>query len=387
MAKNRVRPSRLNFSNFDRRSVLYQAAFLILIMAISGFMLANLTYNRELRGITTGFGFLSREAGFAISETPITYSPNSTYARALLIGLLNTFKVSILAVVLSTLLGLVVGIGKISDNLLVRKVAACFVDVVRNVPLVVQLLLWIGLIRIGAPPPRQAISLADSLFISNRGIQMPSVEVQGTLLWILIPIFAAFIALWSLSVWKERHRKKPSGYRYWQVIIICVSVMIWLGAGSPAVLSYPTLQGFNFKGGWTLSPEFVAILVGLTVYSSAFIAEIVRGGLLSVPLGQTEAARSLGLHDGETLKRIVLPQAVQIMIPPLTSQYLNVFKNSSLAVVIGYPDLVSIGNTTGNQTGQVIEAISIFMAVYLLISLSISLAMNAYNGRLASRER
>ncbi|MGL4960802.1 MAG: amino acid ABC transporter permease [Inquilinus sp.] len=373
------------------RAIFYQIVLLLVVVGIGWFLVSNLIHNREVRGIQTGYGFLSREAGFAISESPISYSPSDPYARAFLVGLVNTLQVSILGIILATLLGLVVGVSKLSSNWLLAKLAAAYVDIVRNIPLTVQLLLWAGLIRVSAPPPRQAVNPVPGVFISNRGIQVPSLESNPIFLWVAIAALVALLIAWVIARW-ARQRQAATGqpfHSFWVGLglFIGLPLVVWLVGGAPAALEIPELKGFNFSGGWTLTPEFAAMVIGLTVYTAGFIAEIVRGGILAVSHGQTEAARALGLHSGVTLRRIVLPQALRTIIPPLTSQYLNITKNSSLAVVIGYPDLVSIGNTIGNQTGQVVEAISIFMAVYLFISLSISIAMNIYNRRMSLRER
>ncbi len=369
------------------RAILYQGVMIALVGAAAWFLVANLNHNRDIRGIATGYAFLEREAGFAISESLIAFTPSGSYARALFVGLLNTVAVSVLAIVFGSILGLVVGVSRLSSNWPLARLAAAYVDVVRNVPLIAQLLLWAGLIRLSSPSPRQAISLGDVVFISNRGIQVPSIGVDPVFLWTIAAVVAAAILAWVL-LGRRLFRRLPAGRSLSGApvalsLFVGIPILVWAIVGTRLELDVPRLEGFNFRGGWTLTPEFATMLIGLSVYGGAFIAEVVRGGLLAVPNGQKEAASALGLHPGVILRRVVLPQAVRIMIPPLTSQYLNVVKNSSLAVVIGYPDLVSIGSTIGNQTGQVIEAISIFMAIYLFISLSISIGMNAYNRRMA----
>lgn len=309
-----------------RRFVLAQIALLAMLAAGAGFLVYNTLQNLEARRIASGFAFLWREAGFEIGETAgIAYSAADSYLRALAIGLANTFRVAALGVVLATVLGTLLGLARLSPNWLLARLAAAYVEVVRNVPLLVQLFFWYALISESLPGPAEALQPLPGVFLSNRGIFFP------------LP-------------------------------------------GDPAVLS-----GFNFTGGATLSPEFATLLVGLVTYTAGFIAEIVRAGILSVPRGQSEAARSLGLERGDELRAVVLPQALRLIVPPLTSQYLNLTKNSSLAVAIGYPDLVSIANTTMNQTGQAIEGVAIIMAVFLTISLSISAFMNRYNRRVALR--
>lgn len=388
----RINVRRLYALNDPRlRSPILQILLFSIVVGCVYFTIFNLNHNRAIHGIATGYGFLNREAGFAIAETPIPYTPRDTYARAFLVGLVNTLKVSAIGILLATFLGIVLGVSRLSSNWLVAKLAGGYIDLIRNVPLVIQLLLWGGLIRIGAPPPRQAIGPLFGIFISNRGIQVPAIKSDPVFLAVLIASLVALLLGSGVAIW-ARKRQAATGQPFQSgrirlALFIGLPLLIWLAGGAPVAIDLPQLQGFNFKGGWTLSPEFTTMLVGLTVYTSSYIAEIVRGGLLAVSHGQTEAARALGLHTGVILRRIVLPQALNIVIPPLTSQYLNLIKNSSLAVVIGFPDLVSIGNTIGNQTGQVVEAISIFMAVYLFISLAISLAMNAYNRRIALQER
>ena len=282
--------------------------------------------NLEERRIASGFGFLDRESGFEIGETVfMRYNASDSYARALLVGLTNTLAVSIIGIVIATVLGTFIGLFRLSRNFLLRNAAAAYVEFMRNVPLLVQLFFWYAVITEGMPGPREALSPLPGFFLSNRGIFFPSFS------------------------------------------------------------GVPELQGFNFAGGAAISPEFAALLIGLATYTAAFIAEIVRAGVLAVHRGQSEAAHALGLSRVQTTRLIVLPQALRVIVPPLTSQYLNLTKNSSLAVAIGYPDLVSIANTAMNQTGQAIEGIAIIMAVYLTISLSISAFMNWYNARIAFR--
>ena len=282
--------------------------------------------NLEERRIASGFGFLQREAGFEIGESVfLRYSASDTYLTALLVGLTNTLAIALIGIVLATGLGTLIGLCRLTRNFLVRNFAAGYVEFIRNVPLLVQLFFWYAIITEGLPGPREALSPLPGVFLSNRGIFLPSFT------------------------------------------------------------SAPELQGFNFVGGMSMTPEFAALLVGLAIYTAAFIAEIVRAGILAVDRGQTEAAHALGLSRARTTRLVVLPQALRVIVPPMTNQYLNLTKNSSLAVAIGYPDLVSIANTTMNQTGQAIEGVAIIMAVYLTISLSISAFMNWYNAHVAFR--
>ena len=310
------------------RGAVYQLAAVGAVGAVAWFLIANTLDNLAHRGIVSGFGFLERPASFAIGQTLASYSPSDTFARALWIGLLNTLYVSLLGIVLATLIGAGIGIARLSHNWLAARLATVYVESVRNVPLLLQLFLWYALITQGLPGPRQAIHLLPGVWLSNRGLVLPSLEWS------------------SLS------------------------------------LSVPRLAGFNFEGGAVFSPELAALLFGLTIYTAAFIAEVVRGGILAVPKGQGEAASALGLRRAQALRLVILPQALRIIVPPLTSQYLNLLKNSSLAIAIGYPDLVNVANTTINITGQAIEGIAIVMAVFVAISLALSLLMNWYNRRI-----
>jgi len=313
-------------------SVLWQLVLLALVAGVIGFLLTTLFANLAARNVATGFGFLGDEAGFAIGETLIAYSPADSYRRALVVGVLNTLRVALVGVVLASLLGLLVGLARLARNGLVAAVARGYVELMRNVPLLLHLLFWYAVFTETFPRPRQAWQPITGVFLSNRGIHLP------------VPSFDAGLS-WDL----------------------------------------PVLQGFNFVGGLTISPEFAALLTGLVLYTAAFTAEIVRSGIQAVGQGQWHAGLALGLTRGQTLRRIVMPQALRVMVPPMTNQYLNLTKNSSLAVAIGYPDIVSIANTTIHQTGQAVEGVLIIMAAYLTVSLSISLLMNAYNRRLMQR--
>ncbi len=308
------------------RRVAYQAAAVAALAAAIWFLISNTAANLAERRIAGGFGFLDREAGFEIGESfVLRYDAGPTYLQALAVGLVNTLTVSAIGIVLASALGAAIGLMRLSRTSLARGLGAGYVEFLRNVPLLVQLFFWYALITDALPGPREALEPLPHVFLSNRGIFLPSFS------------------------------------------------------------GVPALQGFNFAGGIAISPEFGALLIGLSVYTAAFIAEIVRAGVLAVPRGQVEAGLALGLGQARLLGKIVFPQALRVIIPPLASQYLNLVKNSSLAVAIGYPDLVSIANTTMNQTGQAVEGVAIIMAVYLTISLAISAAMNWYNARIASR--
>lgn len=373
------------------RSVVYQIIILAVVVGVGWFLISTMLQNRAASGIAVGYDFLYGPANIRLSDDSlISYAPSDNWIRALEVGVLNTLVVSVLGIVLATILGTVIGIARLSGNWLVAKLAAVYVDVLRNIPLPIQLLLWIGLIRF-APPPRDAITLLPDVFISNKGLRVPAVQSDPIFLWVGIAALIGLIAAWGIHRWAKA-RQAATGQPFPSVwvglaVFLVLPVAVWVAGGAPVVLELPQLGRFDFTGGWTRSPEFAAVLIGLSVYTAAFIAEIVRGGILAVSHGQTEAARSLGLHSGITLRKIILPQALRTILPPLTSQYLNLTKNSSLSVFVGYFDLVLVGNTMGNQTGRWVEAISIYMAIYLTISLAISIGMNAYNRRMALRER
>lgn len=368
------------------RGIVYQVAVVAGVLALGWYLVHNTLANLAARGIATGFGFMGQEAGFDIGEGLIAYSAADTYLRALVVGVLNTLKVAALGIVLASLLGLVVGISRLSRNWLVARLATFYVETVRNVPLLLQLFVWYGIVT-ALPGPRQALDLGLGVFISNRGLKVPVPQWHDSYGLALVLLAAAFIGLFVLRRWAiKRLYRTGRPFPWLSVGLAGLVVLPWLGlmlAGAPLVWSIPELKGFNFQGGADLSPEFAALLAGLTVYTASFIAEIVRSGILAVPHGQTEAALSLGLSRAKTLRLVVLPQALRVIVPPLTSQYLNLLKNSSLAVAIGYPDLVSVANTAINQTGQAVEGVALTMAVFLVISLALSLLMNWYNAKVA----
>lgn len=372
------------------RNVLYQVALVAVILAVGGFAGWHLVHNLESRSIRIGFGYLPQEAGFEISEALIAYEPSFSYGRAFLVGLLNTLFVSAVAIVTATVLGLAVGVGRLSPNWLLRKLAGFYIETIRNVPLILQLLFWYGLVTELLPPAAQALQVGD-VFLSQRGLNLPWPEAHAgwwAALWgLLAALVFSLLAARRANRLRDRTGQAPAVLWPSVLAFVALPVMAWAAWGAPTAFSVPTLGGFNFEGGKHVSPEFTALYVGLSVYAAAFIAEIVRGGILAVPKGQNEASLALSLTRGQQLRLVVLPQALRVMIPPLTSQYLNLTKNSSLAVAIGYPDMVSVSNTTLNQTGQAIEAIALTMAVYLTISLAISGLMNWTNARARLVER
>jgi general L-amino acid transport system permease protein len=354
---------------------------------LAAYLVSNTLANLESRNIATGFGFLQREAGFGVSESPIEYSPADSYARVLLVGLLNTLKVSIVGIVLATIIGTIAGIARLSRNWLVARFATVYVEGLRNIPVLLQLFFWYALIAEALPGSRQALNPLPGVFLSARGLKFPEPVWQTTHLLMFVAFLVGIAGAWAVGRW-ARIRRERTGQLFPSIqigigLILGLPALTWLLGGAPTEMDVPELRGFNFVGGFTVTPEFTALLVGLVLYTGTFIAEIVRGGILAVSYGQTEAALALGLSRGLVLRLIILPQALRVIIPPLTSQYLNLTKNSSLAVAIGYPDLVSTANTAINQTGQAVEGIAVIMAVYLTVSLSISALMNWYNHPIA----
>ncbi len=373
------------------RGVLYQILFVAVVIAIGAFLVHNTVVNLRRQNIASGFSFLDREAAFGIGESLIPYSPADTYARAFLVGLLNTLYVAALGVVLATILGTVMGMARLSSNWLIRKLTQIYVETFRNIPLLLQLFFWWGLLRETAPAPRQAWQPLPDVFVSNRGIAFAVPSSDPAYGWMALAFLVGVVATIGIFRW-ARQRQARSGQQFptgrvGLGLVVGLPLAVFLICGAPLTLDRPELKGFNFTGGHAVSPEFAALLLGLVVYTGTFIAEIVRAGILAVSWGQSEAAMALGLKSGQRMRMIVLPQALRVIVPPMTSQYLSLTKNSSLAVAIGYPDLVSIANTTINQTGQAVEGITMIMAVYLTISLIISALMNMYNRAVALVER
>jgi general L-amino acid transport system permease protein len=385
------RHMKISWSDPVFRAIVWQVVIIGIVGLILWYLVSNTTQNLDARHIATGFAFLDRTAGIPIGEHLISYTPAvDTYGTALIIGILNTLKVAVIGIVLATILGTLIGIGRLSKNWLLSKITAFYVETLRDIPVLLQLLFWYTVLQ-GLPAPRQALHIGQFLFLTNRGMKIPLLEWQPAHTWALLAFIVGVILT---AVWSRRARKQQdaTGIRpiVWPVavaLLIGLPVVVWAALGAPFTLDMPALKGFNFQGGGTISPEYFALLVGLVTYTASYIAEIVRSGIQAIPQGQWEAAGALGLRPGAVLRHIVLPQALRIIIPPMTSQYLNLTKNSSLAVAIGFQDIVSIAYTTLNQTGQAIEGIAIIMAVYLTISLSISLFMNWYNAHIALVER
>ena len=382
---------RISWSDPRFRAIFWQVVIVGFVALVVWYLVGNTNRNLAARHIATGFAFLGRVAGIPIGESLISYDPSvDTFGRALVIGILNTLKVALLAVVLATILGTLVGIGRLSKNWLMSKITGFYVETLRDVPLVLQLLFWYALIE-SLPAPRQALTIGHVIFLCNRGIRVPDLVWQSAHTWGFLTFLVGAVCtfLWNRHA---SHRQAATGQRppVWPValaLLIVLPLVVWAVLGAPADVELPVLRGFNFQGGSTISPEFFTLLIGLVLYTATYIAEIVRSGIQAVSLGQWEAGDALGLHRGAVLRRIVLPQALRVIVPPMTSQYLNIAKNSSLAIYIGYQDVMSIANTTLNQTGQAIEGIAYIMAVYLTISLSISLFMNWYNAHIALVER
>ena len=382
----------LGWNNPRVRSIFYQAAVLGSVVAIVWFFAATAQENLSRLNISSGFGFLDTTAGFGIIQTLIPYTEQSSYGRAFLVGLLNTLVVAVISIVLSVMLGFFIGVLRLSKNWLIAKIAAGYVEVMRNVPLLLHLFFWYFAVLRPLPGPDNSIEPLPGVFLNNRGIILPEPIFGAVTNMFLLALAVALAVSVFLLRW-ARNRQLETGQLFpaWRVSAALVFILpgiVWLFAGVPFELDFARHAGFDFEGGMRLLPEFVALVLGLTLYTAGFIAEIVRAGILSVSKGQREAAAALGLKDSTTLRLVVIPQALRLIIPPLTSQILNLTKNSSLAVAIAYPDLVAVfAGTVLNQTGQAIEVIALTMAVYLTLSLITSLLMNWYNARIALKER
>lgn len=372
----------------SRRDALLQLVTLALVVAGIGWLIANVADNLDRQNIASGFGFLNERAGFGISQTLIDYDEDDSYRQVLIIGLLNTLLVSVLGIIFASVLGFLLGVGRLSRNWLISKIAMVYIEIFRNVPLLLQIMFWyFGVLR-NLPSPRQAINIGDVMFLSNRGFALPSVSFMDGAGFYGLALLAIIVTAIGL---RRRARKLflATGQivAFWKPLgIVSLAVLLLAGAvaGLPFAADIPLLRGFNFRGGMSVIPEFVALLLALSLYTAAFIAEIVRAGIMSVDQGQREAAAALGLSHNRALSLVVIPQSLRVIIPPLTSQYLNLTKNSSLAVAIAYPDIVSVfAGTTLTQVGQAIEIIFITMMVYLLLSLLTSWAMNRYNAQIA----
>lgn len=374
-----------------KRSIIAQIVVIGMVALLGWYLTSNTLVNLEKQSIATGFGFLQKESAFEIGESAIPYSAADTYARALLVGVLNTLKVALIGIILTLALGAFVGIARLSSNWLVSKIAGAYIEVMQNIPILLQLFFWYAIFYETLPSPGQALNPINGLFLCNRGVIFAIPETHPAHLYMLIAAAFGCGLIYFLRQWAKQ-RQAATGQPF-PVFTVSVAILLgfpliaWIGLGAPTTMNVPILSGFNFKGGMTLSPEFIALLAGLVLYTAAFVAEVVRAGIQAVSKGQQEAAMSIGLKQGHILTLVILPQALRVIIPPLTSQMLNLTKNSSLAVAIGFPDFVSVANTAINQTGQSIEGVALIMAVYLIFSLSTSAFMNWYNKRVALVER
>ncbi|RTR18683.1 ABC transporter permease subunit [Azospirillum griseum] len=372
-----------------------QAVLLTGVALILVFFAINTAANMERFGITPGFGFLLRPANFEIGESLIGYQPQDSYARAMLVGLLNTVKVALVGGLLATVIGVALGVARLSGNPLLSALVQGYVEVIRSTPLLLQLFFWSATLQ-ALPGPRQALNPVPGVYLCNRGILLPAFAEDGAGGWVLLALLAA-VAVGGAGMWlRSNHimgRTVGSiGRGRWPDALILLIALgtgagVIAGSGVSLTVGFPELTGFNFVGGGVVSPEFSALLIGLVVNAAAMIAEIVRSGIQAVPNGQWEAARALGLPRGRIMRLVVLPQALRVIVPLMTSSYLNLIKNSSLAVAIGFPDLVSVVNTSANQTGQVLESMAIMMGAYLTVNLIVSALMNAQNRRLTDRRR
>ncbi len=372
------------------RSFLSQLVIAIAIILIGIFFVSNTTNNLNERGLEPGFGFLFDPAFFDIGQKLIEYNSQATFGRAMLVGLLNTLLVSLLGIVLATIIGFTAGILRLSNNWLVSRLITAYVEFTRNVPVLLQIIFWWSVLT-GLPKVRDSINFGEIIFLNNRGVRIPSPIIETNFNWILIIFILSVICSIFIFYWSKNRQNKTG--KTFPVFLVNLFIIIL-----PVIIAYsiidnslnweiPKKTRFNFKGGFNVTPELVALWWALSTYTGAFISEIVRSGILSVNKGQTEAANSLGLKKSVITRKIIMPQALRVIIPPLTSQYLNLTKNSSLAIAIGYQDFVSVGGTILNQSGQAIEVVAIWMIVYLSLSLGTSFLMNIYNKRIALIER
>ena len=374
-----------------KRAIIFQVGVLCMVGLLAYYLVSNTLINLERQSIATGFGFLNKESSFEIGESLIPYSAASTYGRALIVGALNTLKVAFIGVVITLILGAIVGVARLSTNWLVAKIASTYIEVMQNIPILLQLFFWYSLFYESFPSPQQALNPISGLFLCNRGVIFAVPESHPAHKYMLLALIVACIGVYLFRRWAKKLQdttgKALPIFRISVSAIIGLPLLAWLAFGAPMKMDVPELTGFNFSGGATLSPEFIALLLGLVLYTAAFVAEVIRAGIQSVGKGQREAAMSVALKPNQVLNLVILPQALRVILPPLTSQMLNLTKNSSLAVAIGFPDFVSVANTTINQTGQSIEGVALIMAVYLIFSLSTSVFMNWYNKKVKLVER
>lgn len=392
-ATRRGSRSALEWLNDERvRSIFYQVLLAIAVIAVARYLFVNTSENLQARGMSVGFGFLSSEAGFSIAWTVLPYEAGDSYFHVYLVGIVNTLVVSFTAILFTTFLGFVVGIMRLSRNWLISKIASTYVEILRNTPLLLQILFWFLAVFSLLPRPKGSLSLFDMFFLNNRGLYMPA-PVPGPGFEItMVAILVAIAATYALAVWAKK-RLYATGQpfpSFWAGlgVLFGLPLVVFVATGAPLSFDYAQLKGFNFVGGASVPPAFCAVLLALVIYHSAFMAEAVRAGIMSVSHGQTEASYSLGLRPGITLRLVIIPQAMRAVVPPMISNWMNVVKNSSLAIAIGYPDLVAVYMQTSlNQSGHAIEIVAMVMLFYMSVSLSISAALNYYNKIVQLKER
>ena len=374
-----------------KRAIMFQIAVLAMVALLAYYLVSNTLINLKKQNIATGMSFLNKESAFEIGESLISYSAASSYGRALIVGALNTLKVSFIGIIFTLVLGTIVGVARLSTNWLVSKLAGIYIEVMQDIPVLLQLFFWYAVFYEMLPSPRQALCPTEGLFFCNRGVAFTVPEAHPAHPYMFLALLVACGIVYLVRRWAKKRQEKTGQFFpvFWVGLglIVGLPFVTWLIFGAPMKMDVPKLVGFNFKGGLMVSPEFVALLLGLVLYTAAFVAEVVRAGVQSVSKGQREAAMAIGLRPPRVLSLVILPQALRVIIPPLTSQMLNLTKNSSLAVAIGFPDFVSVANTTINQTGQAIEGVALIMAVYLVFSLSTSAFMNWYNKKVKLVER
>jgi general L-amino acid transport system permease protein len=374
------------------RGRIYQTLLLVCVGALAWGAISNTLANMRARGMPMGFGFWNQAAGFDINLHLISYTELSTYGQAFWVGLLNTLLIAVICIPLATLLGFAIGVARLSPNWLMARLALVYTSILRNTPLLLLLLFWYNAVLKSLPGPRQSVSVGGVVFLNNRGLYLPMPLPRDQALWFVGAIVTALVLAAGFHEWARRRQERTGAQAPTLLVavglIIALPAIVSAAAGAPFGFDIAKLSGFNMKGGVQIIPEMAALVFGLVTFTAAFIAEIVRAGLLAVSVGQSEAAAALGLHHGLTMKLVVIPQAMRLITPPLTSQYLNIVKNSSLAVFIGYPDLVQIfAGTVLNQTQAAVQVMAITMAVYLVISLAVALALNLFNARYALKER
>lgn len=381
------------FNSPKNRAIIFQVLSLVAVVLCIFYFVNNMFDNVAKRGITTGFSFLGETAGFGVSQALIPYDDtSSTFLDVFIVGILNTMLVGVVGIVLASIIGLMVGIGRLSSNYLIAKLSLVYIETFRNIPILLQILFWYNVVLAALPSPRQSISYFDSIFINNRGLIVPDPIFESGSSFILIAFVLACISVVFLSKWAtKRHDLTGEEFPLVKVslaMVVAAPLLVFFLTGQPISAEYPALKGFNFKGGITIIPELLALIFALSIYTATYIAEAVRAGIEAVPPGQKEAAKSLGLKEHVILRKVVLPQALRVIIPPVINQYLNLVKNSSLATAIGYPEIVTLfSGTTLNQVGQAIEIILMTMAVYLVFSIVISLLLNWVNAKMEIKGR